>query len=142
MLKLNRFISMTSPVGTWEPSQLIGARVKIKSMSLRSSLFGFDSDSIYVISDIGFRMSKLGKAYGIVYLDGFGTKEFVWKDLEILSLDTTLYKKAICGQFCCGGSLVGWQITLDDFYDNMWDDGDDLTNPEENETGEDGDLLD
>ena len=80
---------MTSPVGTWEPSQLIGAKVKVKSMSLRSSLFGFDSDSIYVITDIGFRMSKLGKAYGVVYLDGFGTKEFVWKDLEILSLDTT-----------------------------------------------------
>ena len=142
MLKLNRYISLTSPVGTWEPGQLIGAKVKVKSMSLRSSLFGFDADSVYVISDIGFRVSKLGKAYGVVHLEGFGTKEFVWKDLEILSLDTTLHKKAICGQFCCGGALCGWQITPSSGYEDDWDDGDNLTNPEENMTGEDGDLLD
>ncbi len=133
---------MTSPMGTWQPDQLIGAKVRVKSMSLRSSLFGFDSESIYTITGVGFRMSALGKAYGVVYLDGFGTKEFVWKDLEILSLDTTLYKKAICGQFCCGGSLCGWQITPDDMYDDEYDDGDNLTTPEENENGEDGDLLD
>jgi hypothetical protein len=37
---------------------------------------------------------------------------------------------------------VGWQLTPNDSYNDEWDDGDNLTNPEENETGEDGDLLD
>lgn len=102
-------ISITSPSGSWKFSQLIGAIVKIKSRSIGKGFFGFDSEQIFTIKDIKFRMSQLGKSIAVILLnetDG----EFVWKDLEIVSLRMPIYGRAICGTFCCGESLCGFDV--------------------------------
>ena len=102
-------ISITSPSGSWKFAQLIGALVKIKSRSIGKGFFGFDSEQIFTIKDIKFRMSQLGKSIAVILLnetDG----EFVWKDLEIVNLRMPIYGRAICGTFCCGESLCGFDV--------------------------------
>lgn len=102
-------ISITSPSGSWKFAQLIGAIVKIKSRSIGKGFFGFDSEQIFTIKDIKFRMSQLGKSIAVILLNEVDG-EFVWKDLEIISLRMPIYGRAICGTFCCGESLCGFDV--------------------------------
>ncbi len=139
-MKTTRFIALTSPEGTWVPRNLVGATVKIKSAAVSSGLFAYDSESIYTITDIGFRISRLGKAFVVVTLDGFPGREFVWKDLEILSVRTNIYQKAICGEFCCSSSLCGFRVGTED--PETLEDGDNLTVERSVEPENDGDQLD
>ena len=119
---LNRFIKMnlrsnailvTSPSGSWKFPQLIGASVRIRSRSIGKGFFGFDSEQVFSIKDIKFRMSQLGKSITVVSLNEIDG-EFVWKDLEIVSLRMPVYGKAICGTFCCGESLCGFDVMNDE----------------------------
>ena len=106
-MNLNRFISVTSPIGTWEYKQLIGATVKIRHLPIKNGLFAFDNETEYKIEDIKFKMTSTGLSVGQVFLEGV-SNPFEWKDLEIIGLDMVLYSDAICGCFCCGGTLCGY----------------------------------
>jgi len=103
-------LKVTSPAGLWEYPQLIGASVKIASKSVSSGFFAVDSEDIYTIKEIGFRISKYGKSYTVVTLNELPGKEFAWKDLEIIGLPFCIYCPAICGGFCCGGAICGYNI--------------------------------
>lgn len=107
----NRIIPVTSPYGVWDYAQLIGATVRIKSVSVSSGLFGFDSDQEHTIEDIGIRLNRFGKAYTSIKLKGI-EKEFVWKDLEITKVQYWLWNPAICGIPCCGTSICGYKSEL------------------------------
>lgn len=108
-MKLDKCISITSPLGLWEYRNLIGAKVKISSLPVGYGLFGYDSEAIYVIEDIFVRMSKFGKSYAVVKLEG-ENREFALKDLEILSLPFNLWHEATCNKFLCGNALCGYDV--------------------------------
>lgn len=110
-MKTSRFIATTSPSGLWKYAQLIGSSVKIKSLSVSSDLFGFDSDSLHTISDIGFRVNRYGKSFAVIKLADIPEREFVWKDLEIIGLKFCTYYPAVCGTFCSDWSICGYNIT-------------------------------
>lgn len=141
-MKTTRFIALTSPAGLWTPRHLVGAVVRIKSTSVSSGLFGYDSESLYKIADIGFRISKTGKSFAVIRLEGITDREFTWKDLEILSITTNIYQRAVCGQFCVSNSLCGYRVSTG--VEDTVEDGDNLTNRDEISTvpEDDGDLLD
>lgn len=103
-------IKVTSPSGLWDYQSFLGASVRIKSLSVKAG-FAYDGNSIYSIKDIGFRMSSVGKSYSVITLEGLPGKEFVWKDLEILSLRFPMWKPAICGMFCAGEAICGYSAT-------------------------------
>lgn len=107
----NRIIPVTSPSGIWDYTQLIGAIVKIKSLSISSGFFGFDSDQEHEIEDIGIRLNRFGKAYTSIKLKGID-REFVWKDLEIVGVQYWLWNPAICGIPCCGYTICGYNTDL------------------------------
>ena len=90
-MKLDKCISITSPLGLWEYRNLIGAKVKIGSLPIGYGLFGYDSEAIYVIEDIFVRMSKFGKSYAVVRLEG-EKRAFALKAFEILSPPFNLWQ--------------------------------------------------
>lgn len=114
MIKNNRNISVTSPAGCWTFYQLIGAKVRISSISASSGLFAFDSQSLYTISDIKFRMSRKGKSITSIYIKEIPDKIFTWKDLEIISLGFGFSGYAIAGCFVAGEMWVGMNIKNDE----------------------------
>lgn len=148
-MKTSRFISVQSPAGLWTPMQLIGATVKIKSTSVASGLFSFDAEDLYNIESIGLRMNARGKAYSVVTLKGV-SGEFLWKDLEVTGLTYFLYATALCGNFCCGMSLCGYDTTggseEDDYTKVVKEDGDNLSTKDDPynyvQDPEDGEVLD
>jgi hypothetical protein len=105
-MKTSRFVAAQDPAGLWKYSQLLGATVHIKSRSIQSGFFAFDSESTYTIENIGFRMTQTGISYAVVKLKGL-SQEFSWKDLEVVGLNYCTYSIAICGNFCCGQTLCG-----------------------------------
>lgn len=105
-------IKVTSPSGLWDYQSLLGASVKIKSLSVKSG-FAYDGNSTYLIKSIGFRMSSIGKSYTVVTLEGLPGKEFVWKDLEIIGLRMPMWKPAMCGMFCAGEVICGYGVIKD-----------------------------
>ena len=145
----NQRIAITSPAGCWTYSQLLGASVKIKSLSVSSGLFGYDEDATYTISDIKFSLDQSGNSYAVILLDGISDKYFVWNDLEVVSLSTILYTQAICNKFCSGGSLCGYGLgssweteTPTCIIDpEAYEDGDSLDGTDYGYTIEDGDVL-
>lgn len=100
-------IKVTSPSGLWDYQNLIGASVKIKSLSVKAG-FSYPSDELYRIESIGFRLSPAGYSYTVVRLEGIQNKEFVWKDLEVVGLRMPFWSPAICGMFCCGEAICGY----------------------------------
>ena len=101
-----------SPYGIWDYTQLLGATVKIKSLSIASGAFGFDADKEYSIEDIGLRINRFGKAYTSIKLTGID-REFVWKDLEIIGVQYWMWNRAICGIPCCGYSICGYKDDIE-----------------------------
>lgn len=78
----------TSPAGTWDYHNLIGATVEIKSLPL-AAYWGYQevvTSGEYKISDIKFRVSVDGKVFTVVELEGLEGRTFLWKDLEIKCL--------------------------------------------------------
>jgi hypothetical protein len=105
-------VKVTSPSGLWDYQSLLGASVKIKSLSVKAG-FAYDGNSTYQIKSIGFRMSSIGKSYTVITLDGLPGKEFVWKDLEIIGLRIPMWKPAMCGMFCAGEAICGYGVIKD-----------------------------
>lgn len=103
-------IAVTSPSGLWDYQNLIGASVRIKSLPIKSGIFNFDSDSTYQIEDIRFRVSRTGRSYASIKLGGIDSREFVWKDLEVIGLRMPLWSPAICGKFCAGNAICGYRV--------------------------------
>lgn len=104
----NRRIAVTSPLGNWSYDQVIGASVHIKSSSVGSGLFGYDSEATYLVEKIMVRLDSLGNCASSIYLVGI-ERPFYWKDLEVVGLDLTLYPDAISGGFKSGDTLSGYQ---------------------------------
>lgn len=74
------------PSGLWNPEELIGAKVRVRSLPV-SSFFGrFESDREYTIGEIWFRVSVDGKALTVIILKEVPGIEVTWKDLEIIEL--------------------------------------------------------
>ena len=109
----NRKIPVSAPAGVWDYSQLIGATVKINSLSVKSGLFGYDSDELHVIEDIGLRINRQGKTITSIKLSGID-REFTWKDLEIIGVQYWLWNPAVAGIPCCGGCICGYKTEIDD----------------------------
>lgn len=108
MIRNTRNIAVTSPSGCWSMSQLLGAKVKISSLSTSSGLFSYDSNSLYTISDIKFRISKsTGKAITSIYLNEIPQRTFAWKDLEIVSLGYGFCGESVVGCFTVGEMTCG-----------------------------------
>lgn len=109
-------LKVTSPSGIWELDQLIGAKVLIKSIPV-SNFFGTcRMNDLMTISKILFRVSLDGKAITIIELEEFPGKTFLWKDLEIVELDTSLKYKPICGEFLCGQAICGKDVDKNPSY--------------------------
>lgn len=100
------------PSGNWDYYQLIGSKVRISSLPV-SNFFGCINSvtDLYTISNIYFRISLDGKAITIVELEEYPGKFFTWKDLEVIEINTATLLKPICGTFCCGQALCGYQVS-------------------------------
>jgi hypothetical protein len=77
---------LVGPWGTWGYEELIGAHVVVSSMPVSNFKFGFDSERVYTIEDIYFRVSNDGKAITVVTLKEYPNMIFTWKDLEIKAI--------------------------------------------------------
>lgn len=75
-------IKVTSPMGLWKKQDLIGATVKLRSLSIFGN-FGLPTDSEYTIESIGVRIDECGKGSTSIKLEG-QSRIFAWNDLEIL----------------------------------------------------------
>lgn len=73
------------PDGIWDLSNMIGAKVKIASISGYFNYNVQDFSKTYTVVDIKFRVSLDGKAITLVYLDGI-TGTFTLKDLEFITV--------------------------------------------------------
>lgn len=72
------------PAGTWDYQQMIGAKVKVKSMPMSNFHVGVFGE--FTVEDIYFRISLDGKAITIIRLKELPDLFFTWKDLEVLNL--------------------------------------------------------
>ena len=110
-MNIQRTIPITSPQGVWDYYQLLGATVKISSLSVAGGMFGYDSDQEYQIEDIGMRVNKDGKMVTSIRLKGV-KRDFVWKDLDLTKVQFNLWKPAITGIPCCGYAKCGYKSDL------------------------------
>lgn len=74
------------PSGLWDFKNLIGAKVYIKSIPISNLIRISQTDVLYTISNIQFRVSVDGKAITIIELEEIPGSFFTWKDLCIDSL--------------------------------------------------------
>lgn len=81
-------IPVTSPSGNWNLENLIGGKVKVKSVSIWNGLFsgGLDSKTEYTIEEVKFRISIDGKCFTVLKLKELPDRLFTLKDVEILSV--------------------------------------------------------
>jgi hypothetical protein len=106
----NRRIAVTSPAGNWDYYQLLGASVKVSSLSVSKSMFGYDETQTYLIKDIKIRINSFGQCFSSIYLEGIDTP-FVWKDLELVGLDLFMYPPSICSDcLLCGQAICGYEV--------------------------------
>lgn len=98
---------VTDPAGIWNYSDLIGATVRISSISVanQNNMFGVDSSWHHTIEDIYFRVTTDGKTITIIRLKDMPDCIFTWKDIEVLNLDNC--EKSICGVCTCGQVICG-----------------------------------
>ena len=90
------------PAGIWDYENLIGAKVRVKSMPMSNFHNGVFGDC--TISDIYFRISVDGKAITIIRLKEYPDLFFTWKDLEVLK--TVEYSDPVCGNFKAGSAMT------------------------------------
>lgn len=91
------------PAGIWDYKNLIGAKVRVKSMPMSNFHRGVFGDC--TIEDIYFRISIDGKVITVIRLKEHPDLFFTWKDLEVLSVKD--YPESICGSFKAGTTLAG-----------------------------------
>ena len=75
------------PAGIWEYENMVGARVRIKSMPVSNFFRLAEIDKTYVVEDVYFRVSTDGKVITVVKLVGMEDLIFTWKDLEVISIN-------------------------------------------------------
>lgn len=90
------------PAGIWDYKNLIGAKVRVKSMPMSNFHIGVFGDC--TIEDIYFRVSVDGKTITVIRLKEYPDLFFTWKDLEVLK--TVNYPESICGSFKAGSGIV------------------------------------
>lgn len=109
-----------SPSGLWRCSNLIGAEVKVKSFPGYNLVFNSSPNigkkGIYKIKEIYVKVSTDGKGITVVELEEFPSKVFTWRDLEIVKINCTTIKDAICGRFNVNEALVGAGVEKDPSY--------------------------
>lgn len=105
---------VVGPTGNWEYTQLLNAKVRIKSLPVSNFFCNMSSDTdLYTIDDIYFRVSLDGKVITLVALREMPGKFFTWKDLEIVEINITSRVRPICGTFRCGEALCGYKVSPD-----------------------------
>ena len=90
------------PAGIWDYKNLIGAKVRVKSMPISNFYNGVFGDC--TIEDIYFRISIDGKVITVIRLKEHPDLFFTWKDLEVLKVIN--YADPICGNFKAGSALA------------------------------------
>lgn len=102
---------IVGPSGIWEYEQLVGAKVRVKSMPV-SNFFGCFSgvNDLLTIKDIYFRISLDGKTVSVIELTEYPGKIFTWKDLEVVELHIVSKFKATCGTFLCDQTTCGYKV--------------------------------
>lgn len=107
MKSVCRRTRVTDPAGIWDYTNLIGATVRVRSMSISNlnNIFAFDSTTLHIIEDIYFRITTDGKTITVIRLVDMPEYLFTWKDLEVIDLQYV--SKAVCGLSCCGQTLCG-----------------------------------
>ena len=80
-------IAVTDPAGTWGYDNIVGSKVKVKSMSLWNGLFSaIDGSTVYTVSAVKFRISLDGNCFTIVELSELPDRIFTLKDLEFVTI--------------------------------------------------------
>lgn len=107
------------PSGSWEYSQLLGAKVRVKSMPVSNFFCSINASDLLTIDNIYFRVSLDGKTITVIELTEIPGKIFTWRDLEIVELNSrNLYQDpSLCGVFLCGVTLCGNKVSLEPSYD-------------------------
>lgn len=107
------------PSGSWEYSQLLGAKVHVKSLPVSNFFCNINSSDIMTIENIYFRVSLDGKTITVIELAEMPGKIFTWRDLEIIELSCkNIYQvPATCGTFLCGITLCGNKVSSEPSYD-------------------------
>ena len=88
--------------GTWTYYDLIGARVRIKSLPVYNRLTSLSAGLEYEIEDLVFQVSETGKTICIVKLAGLDAN-FTFKDLEMISLKPRI---TLCSEETITGKVV------------------------------------
>jgi len=89
--------------GTWKLEDVIGAKVRVRSLPVANRFAGISGSTIYVIEDIIFQISDDGKTIVIVKLKGTDCL-FTFKDLEIISLRPSL--PTVCSERTITGRAI------------------------------------
>ena len=89
--------------GTWKYEEIIGAKVRVRSLPVANRFSGISGSTIYTIEDIIFQVSDDGKTIVIVKLAGTDCL-FTFKDLEVISLKPL--KKVVCSETTITGRVV------------------------------------
>ena len=83
-----RRISRNEPSAIVEYENLIGSKVKIKSASMQNGFYWTkNTDQLFTVSEIGFRISIDGKCHTILSLAEVTDRTFTLKDIEIVELN-------------------------------------------------------
>lgn len=97
------------PAGLWTIGQMIGAKVKLKSLPIMNTIscdtrvFG-----TCTIHNIMFRVTQDGKTITTIELEEAPGTYFTWKDLEVLNVNLNgNSSKAICGEAIVGNVICG-----------------------------------
>ena len=102
--------SIKNPSGSWNYEQMIGAKVRVKSVGVNNLFSCLNSQDLSTIKDIIFRISMDGKVIPMVELSEYPNKVFIWRDLEVVELSNTYKYDSICGAFNCSQSVVGYNV--------------------------------
>jgi len=89
--------------GTWKYEEMIGARVKVRSLPVANRFSSISGNTIYTIEDIIFQVSDDGKTVVVVKLMGTDSI-FTFKDLEIISLKPR--KAVVCSETTITGRVI------------------------------------
>ncbi len=108
----NQRIRCNDPQGNWDVKNLIGSKVKVKSMPISNFMqneFKY-AGKLLTVSEVYIRVSSEGKAITVIETEELPNKFFTLKDLQILSLNEHLQSDATCGDFCSSQSSAGHDV--------------------------------
>ena len=77
---------LIGPSGLWKLENLIGAHVRVSSMPV-SNFAALDTDQIFEVEKVEFRISLDGKAITVVILKGLPDMIFTLKDIMFVCLN-------------------------------------------------------